>query len=294
MFLTLFLFLLAFLPTTLAWFDPSSPNNLAIYWGQNSAGRKTTQSRLITYCDNPHLDIIILSFLTRFNSTLDPGNPVLNFANQGLAEKGDPVKCTLFPGSELFKCPELEEDIQLCQKKMGKTVLLSFGGDAYTEGGFKSEEDAVEMAGRVWKMFGPPTPPHSPSDAFHPYSRSPGSPSSKDLLRPFGHASVDGFDFDFEGPNLHSLPFAKELRRLMDEYTAGAGKGRKFFLSAAPQCSYPDVWMKSIMEGAELDMVFVQFYNNYCGGEFPLLTSPLPAFHMSWGVEEIVRFHIDL
>jgi chitinase len=104
-------------------------------------------------------------------------------------------------------------------------------------------------------MFGPPQ-----DDIYHPYSNQ--------VLRPFGHASVDGFDFDFEGPNQNSIVFARQLRQLMDDYTRGAGHGRKFFLSAAPQCQYPEVWMKDIMDGAYLDMVFVQFYNNYCGGKY--------------------------
>lgn len=103
-------------------------------------------------------------------------------------------------------------------------------------------------------MFGPPQ-----DDSYHPY------PS--ETLRPFGHASVDGFDFDFEGPNANSIVFAKRLRQLMDEYSNGIGRGRKFYLSAAPQCPYPEAWMKEIMTDAYLDMAFVQFYNNGCGGK---------------------------
>jgi chitinase len=48
------------------------------------------------------VDIIILAFLLRFNGA---GNsPVMNFANQG-------DKCTLFPGTETFNCPEIAADI---------------------------------------------------------------------------------------------------------------------------------------------------------------------------------------
>lgn len=98
----------------------------------------------------------------------------------------------------------------------------------------------------------------------------PRQPNSQ-VLRPFGQASVDGFDFDFEGPNLHSIAFADQMRQLMNGHTRGTG--RKFYLSAAPQCAYPEVWMKEIMEGAYLDLIFVQFYNNYCAGKFISLQS---------------------
>jgi chitinase len=132
---------------------------------------------------------------------------------------------------------------------MGKTILLSLGGDSYTEGGFTTPQAAIDAASKTWAMFGP-------------FQQN--GPHKGLVLRPFGHASVDGFDFDFEGPNANSIHFAKELRRSMDDYTNGQGAGRKFYLSAAPQCAYPEIWMKEIMEGAYLDLVFVQFYNNYC------------------------------
>jgi chitinase len=162
------------------------------------------------------------------------------------------VKSVLCFASQLTSS---RKDIQICQKIKGKTILFSFGGDSYTEGGFTTPQAAIDAANKVWAMFGPPQ-----DNAYHPY------PSQ--VLRPFGHASFDGFDFDFEGPNLNSIAFAKQLRQLMDDYTKGAGNGRKFYLAAAPQCAYPEIWMKEIMENAYLDLIFVQFYNNYCAGKY--------------------------
>lgn len=133
------------------------------------------------------------------------------------------------------------DDIATCQEK-GKTILLSIGGATYSEGGFKSEDDAKAGAKLMWETFGPVQ-------------------SGSKALRPFGNVSLDGFDFDFEATVLHMATFANELRSLMDQDTS-----KQYFLTAAPQCPYPDQADKDILNGpVSIDAVFVQFYNNYCG-----------------------------
>ena len=80
-------------------------------------------------------------------------------------------------------------------------------------------------------------------------------------MRPFGNVSLDGFDFDFEANVQNMAPFANELRALMDNET-----DKQYFLTAAPQCPYPDQSDKDILNGpVYIDAVWVQFYNNYCG-----------------------------
>lgn len=81
-------------------------------------------------------------------------------------------------------------------------------------------------------------------------------------LRPFGDVALDGFDFDFEANVQHMAPFANELRSLME-----ADKSKqKFYLTAAPQCPYPDQADKEILNGpVYIDAIWVQFYNNFCG-----------------------------
>ena len=55
--------------------------------------------------------------------------------------------------------------------------------------------------------------------------------------------------------------FGNQLRSLMD--SAG---GKKYILTAAPQCPYPDYADNEMLNGAvSFDIVWVQFYNNYCG-----------------------------
>jgi len=42
--------------------------------------------------------------------------------------------------------------------------------------------------------------------------------------------------------------------------------GEQYYLTAAPQCPYPDAAGDSMLNGAvSFDAVFVQYYNNYCG-----------------------------
>jgi hypothetical protein len=80
-------------------------------------------------------------------------------------------------------------------------------------------------------------------------------------LRPFGDAVIDGFDFDFETNVQNTVPFATQLRKLMATDTS-----KKYYLTAAPQCPYPDAAVDSMLNGGVMfDAVFVQFYNNYCG-----------------------------
>ena len=176
----------------------------------------------------------------------------MNFANAG-------DSCTPFSGTSLLNCPQIasvsffpslpshipdtltappREDIKYCQSK-GKTVLLSIGGATYTEGGFSSAAAAEAGAQLIWNTFGP---------------------ANNDALRPFGNAVVDGFDLDFEATVNNMPAFANRLRAL---YQNG---GKQFYLTAAPQCPYPDAANGPMLNGATyFDAIWVQFYNNYCG-----------------------------
>lgn len=119
--------------------------------------------------------------------------------------------------------------------------MLSLGGATYTQGGWGTAAEAEVAAQLVWDMFGP-------------------IPSGKKIDRPFGNAVLDGFDLDFENP-VNNLPaFSTKLRSLMD-----AAGGRKFYLSAAPQCVFPDAAVGAALENVAFDWVQVQFYNNFCG-----------------------------
>ncbi|KAF2655581.1 glycoside hydrolase family 18 protein [Lophiostoma macrostomum CBS 122681] len=116
--------------TTFASFDPNSKSNIAMYWGQNSFGKKDSQQNLGHYCDNADVD--------------------------NLADQGGKCKPQLETDQGLgdTKCGEVETDITSCQGK-GKTVLLSFGGQTASSAQFKSDDEATTAAQNVWAMFGP-------------------------------------------------------------------------------------------------------------------------------------------
>jgi len=141
------------------------------------------------------------------------------------------------------------QDIKTCQAQ-GKTILLSIGGATYTEGGFTSSTEATTWANTIWAMFGP-------------------QQSTSSVNRPFGTAIIDGFDLDFEAVSSNMVPFANQLRSNMD-----SSPSKKYYLSAAPQCPYPDLANNEMLQSIKFDFVAVQFYNNYCGLQSYLPGSP--------------------
>ncbi|KAK9241347.1 glycoside hydrolase superfamily [Lipomyces kononenkoae] len=163
-------------------YSSSSSDNVAVYWGQASAG---SQQRLSYYCQSDSVDIVILSFMMTFYAA--DGLPEVNFANA----------CSdTFSGTTLLQCEEIAQDIQTCQS-MGKKVLLSLGG-AVGSYGFSSDSEGSSFATTVWNMFG-------------------GGTSN---YRPFGTAVVDGFDLDIENGN--SVGYAAFIKQIRSLYNGGA------------------------------------------------------------------------
>ncbi|KAI7190750.1 hypothetical protein KC316_g5894 [Hortaea werneckii] len=214
----------------------NSVDNVVTYWGQNSYGQgsgELAQQRLATYSANADIDVIPMAFLYQITTGIG-GEPVVNLANQQ-------NNCALYSGTGLLNCPEIAKDIVTCQSKYKKTILLSVGGATYTEGGFSSPDIAKQAAEKVCATFGPK--------------------QDESTLRPFGPAVIDGFDLDFETTMNNAAPFANRLRELMNEDTT-----MQYFLTAAPQCPYPDLADNEMLNGSTyFDAIFIQFYNNYCG-----------------------------
>ncbi|KAK8639689.1 hypothetical protein V6N13_138060 [Hibiscus sabdariffa] len=129
-------------------------------------------------------------------------------------------------------CTGLSSDIKSCQAK-GIKVMLSIGGGA---GSYylTSAEDARQVAIYLWNNFL-------------------GGTSSS---RPLGDAVLDGIDFDIEGgTNQHW----DDLARYLSGYS---NRGKKVYLTAAPQCPFPDAWVGGALKTGLFDFVWVQFYNN--------------------------------
>lgn len=198
-------------------FNSNSKQNVAVYWGQGSAG---SEQSLSEYCKSSDADIFLLSFLSSFpDLTLD-----LSTACPGMSD-----------------CSSVGQDIKTCQQE-GKIVLLSLGG-ASGQYGFSSDDEGQQFAQKLWDTFG-------------------GGSSDQ---RPFGDAVVDGFDFDIENNNPKGYAaLATELRKKFQDGT------KQFYISAAPQCFYPDASVGDLLGNAQVDFAFIQFYNNYCNvnGQF--------------------------
>ncbi|KAL3813214.1 hypothetical protein ACJIZ3_014482 [Penstemon smallii] len=130
-------------------------------------------------------------------------------------------------------CTKLSSQIKSCQAK-GIKVMLSIGGGA---GSYylTSSDDAKQVATYLWNNF----------------------LGGKSPSRPLGDAVLDGIDFDIEGgTNL----YWDDLARYLSNY--GKRGGKKVYLTAAPQCPFPDYYIGNALQTGLFDYVWVQFYNN--------------------------------
>jgi len=205
-------------------FSNDRSDNLAAYWGQDSGGH---QQRLSFYCQDDTLDVIPMAFLYVFFG--QGGKPVVDFSN--ICSQGG----NQFPNSDLADCSFLASDIKECQSK-GKMITISLGGGT-AKVGFSSAAQASDFAETIWDMFL-------------------GGQSS---TRPFGDAVLDGIDLDIESgsPSYYSA-FVDKIRAL------SKGSRKRYYLTAAPQCPFPDAKVGDALNNADFDAVYVQFYNNYC------------------------------
>ena len=156
-------------------FNAQSANNVAVYWGGSSY---TNQVDLAKTCSNPNVNIVVLAFLTDFDTaggypTINFGNGCKSQANAAQQQKG---------ATGLLECDDMSRSILACQKA-GKKVILSLGG-ATSNVDFKSDQEATKVAGVLWDLFAG----GKPQDAS---------------MRPFGPVILDGFDI---GKSTHHDP----------------------------------------------------------------------------------------
>lgn len=190
--------------------------------------------------------MVVLSFIADYTGG-HKKSPVLNLSN----------KC-----DDVENCPDVARDIQFCQEK-GIKILISMGGAAGAYHTQKWEPDL--LAWWMWNKFL--------------------GGQDKTLSRPFGDVILDGIDFDPEGTYFHILfnlltyPVASDpsgydrLIHILRTLFKTQYPVRSYLITAAPQCpdleDYKDNAMHTILYpsskyDAYPDMVFVQFYNNYC------------------------------
>ncbi|KAJ1941008.1 Chitinase 2 [Linderina macrospora] len=136
-----------------------------------------------------------------------------------------------FSGSSMLNCTFMAPQIKTCQDK-GIKILISMGGAAgsYSLG---SSSVGSSYAQTVYDTFLGGTTTN----------------------RPFGDAVLDGVDLDIEGggPTGYAA-FSNKVHELSPSS----------LITGAPQCPYPDAQLSEALESGWFDIIFVQFYNNYC------------------------------
>ncbi|KAL2490305.1 Acidic endochitinase [Abeliophyllum distichum] len=145
-------------------------------------------------------------------------------------------------------CQKLSNSINQCQSQ-GVKVLLSIGGGAGSYS-LSSADDARQVADYLWNNF----------------------LGGRSSFRPLGNAVLDGIDFDIEAGQDHYSDLAGKL------YEYGL-KGKKVYLTAAPQCPFPDHWLGNALKTGLFDYVWVQFYNN---PQCEYISSDPNKFKNSW------------
>ena len=69
------------------------------------------------------------------------------------------------------------------------------------------------------------------------------------MLPPDCRAVMDGVDLDIEkGSHQYYTDFVREMRRLMN-----TDPSKQYFITAAPQCPFPDNWMGPEIQGTVLE-----------------------------------------
>jgi hypothetical protein len=209
------------------------------YWGQHGV---PGVERLANYCDSG-IEYVTLGFVNKSPENDESGYPGTNFAAHCWAETYSNEQGV--SSSLLSHCPTIQEDIPYCQER-GVKVLLSIGGH-YDDGdnnyAVTGSQNGVEFAEFLYKAFGP-------------YDEGYEGPRPFDVAGSDVHPSVDGFDFDIEAEldNRGYIAMVETLREL----------DSSLFITAAPQCPTGDAWfyLKDLINEAEFDALFVQFYNN--------------------------------
>ncbi|KAI0193793.1 putative endochitinase CHI2 [Astrocystis sublimbata] len=213
------------LPTTSIKARQSSGPLNVVYWGQNGGGT-IENNDLSAYCTaDAGIDILVLSFLYQWGN----GNTIPS----GTIGQS----CFIANTGEGQNCDDLSAAMKKCQDN-GVTLILSLGGasGAYS---LASSDEAKEIGSYLWKAYG--------------------NSGDKSVKRPFGDVFVNGFDFDLE-LNKGNEFYPDMINTLRDSFKKDSKN--QYYITGAPQCPIPEPNMGVLIDNAQFDYIWPQFYNN--------------------------------
>ncbi|ORY39595.1 glycoside hydrolase [Rhizoclosmatium globosum] len=207
------------------------------YWGQSS-GYFTNgkyQNSLLSYCQTGHWDTIHLAFLATFSSSSPTTGFILDL-DKNTYGVWDSTGGKAIDPKVAASFLQVGKDIQACQA-LGVKIGLSLGGAL-------ANIDLSAGSG--------------PGIAAWLHNTFFGGNDPK-AVRPFGAGvTLDGIDYDDEV----SVPPVADIIAI-NTYLKTNNPG-KMFITAAPQCPFPDYNIGGALAAANngFDYVQVQFYNN--------------------------------
>lgn len=171
--------------------------------------------------------------------------------NFGNACWGDVYENTKGVNTSLLKtCPNIGPDVIACQETYGKKIFLSIGGGQPNNYYIKSAQSGQNFANFLWAAFGPV------------------NATKSTVPRPWGNATVDGFDFDIESlispapqKNYQTSGYAAMINRFKNDLFP-TDTSKSYYISGSPLCGLPDSHFSTVMQTAWFDFLWIQFYNN--------------------------------
>ncbi|KAF2230207.1 glycoside hydrolase family 18 protein [Viridothelium virens] len=203
-----------------------SSGQVVVYWGQNGGGT-LENTDLAAYCNGTAgIDILVLAFLYNFGNGNDLANGIIGQTCY-IAESGEPQDCEA-----------LASQIQTCQAA-GVKIILSLGG-AVGDYVLESQEEAETIGQNLWDAYG--------------------NSGNTSVPRPFGDVFVNGWDFDIEqNPNGNNY-YQYLISTLRSNFASDPDN--TYYITGAPQCPIPEPNMGVIVQNAQFDYLWIQFYNN--------------------------------
>ena len=199
---------------------------VVVYWGQNGGGT-LENTDLSAYCTSAAgVDIVVLAFLYNFGSGEDIANGIIG------------QTCYIAESGEGQQCDDLASQITTCQGA-GVKVILSLGG-AVGDYSLASQAEAETVGQNLWDAYG--------------------NSGNTSVPRPFGNTFVNGWDFDIESNPNGNTNYQYMIAQLRSNFASDSSN--TYYITGAPQCPIPEPNMGVIVQNAQFDYLWIQFYNN--------------------------------